>query len=147
MFNRIRHLRISLAAKCQILFGAAVILIISAALYVPWKRMEQLIRDVNLEAGDQVARQAVQQHAADELRQPTTRPETRRSILLLERPSADVQGFVPPRLISGDSQKNLSLNRFERGALEHFADNATSIHYDEIAVVKGVARYRLAMPL
>ena len=42
MFKRIRQLRISLAAKCQMLFGAAVALIIAAALFVPWQRMEQL---------------------------------------------------------------------------------------------------------
>src|SRR5256885_2373233 len=42
MFGRIRRLEISLAAKCQILFGAAVLLIIAAALLVPWRRMEQL---------------------------------------------------------------------------------------------------------
>ena len=42
MLERIRRLNISLAAKCQLLFGAAVVLIIGAALFVPWQRMEQL---------------------------------------------------------------------------------------------------------
>src|SRR3954452_13924673 len=42
MFKRIRQLHISLAAKCQLLFGLAVVLIIGAALFVPWQRMEQL---------------------------------------------------------------------------------------------------------
>jgi len=37
-----RIIRISLAAKYRILFGLAVLLIIGAALYVPWHRMEQL---------------------------------------------------------------------------------------------------------
>src|SRR5258708_40177226 len=47
MFKRIRQLRILLAAKCQLLFGAAVALIISAALFVPWQRMEQLTEQIN----------------------------------------------------------------------------------------------------
>ncbi len=37
-----RELSISLAAKCQLLFGFAVVIIITGALMVPWLRMEQL---------------------------------------------------------------------------------------------------------
>ena len=37
--------RISLANKCQLLFGAAVILIILAALTVVWFRMENLVNE------------------------------------------------------------------------------------------------------
>ena len=47
MLKRLRQLRISLAAKCQLLFGAAVVLIIGAALFVPWRRMEQLTDQLN----------------------------------------------------------------------------------------------------
>ena len=47
MFKRIRQLHISLAAKCQLLFGAAVVLIITAALLVPWQRMEQLMEQIS----------------------------------------------------------------------------------------------------
>ena len=47
MLKRIRQLHISLAAKCQLLFGAAVVLIIAAALFVPWQRMEQLTEQLN----------------------------------------------------------------------------------------------------
>ena len=39
-----RELSISLAAKCQMLFGLAVVVIIAGALAVPWQRMEQLTR-------------------------------------------------------------------------------------------------------
>lgn len=38
-----RFIRLSLAVKYRILFGAAVILIIGAALYVPWYMMEDLV--------------------------------------------------------------------------------------------------------
>ncbi len=37
-----RELTISLAAKCQLLFGFAVLIIIAGALTIPWQRMEQL---------------------------------------------------------------------------------------------------------
>ncbi len=37
-----RELNISLAAKCQLLFGFAVLVIIAGALAIPWQRMEQL---------------------------------------------------------------------------------------------------------
>lgn len=38
-------LRISLANKCQLMFGAAVVLILTAALSVPWLRMQKLVDD------------------------------------------------------------------------------------------------------
>ena len=38
MLSRLRRLEISLAAKCQILFGEAVVLIIASALAVPWHK-------------------------------------------------------------------------------------------------------------
>jgi len=47
MFKRLRQLEISLAAKCQLLFGAAVVLIIAAALFVPWQRLDQLTEQIN----------------------------------------------------------------------------------------------------
>lgn len=64
MFKRLRQLRISLAAKCQILFGAAVVLIIAATLFVPWHRMEQLTEQLNERAAGALAEHAVAQHAA-----------------------------------------------------------------------------------
>lgn len=40
---RLPRIRISLADKCQLLFGAAVVLILAAALSVPWLRMQKLV--------------------------------------------------------------------------------------------------------
>src|SRR3954447_26707642 len=65
MFGRIRRLEISLAAKCQILFGAAVVLIIAAALLVPWQRMEQLTEQLDERAAAALADDAVARHIAD----------------------------------------------------------------------------------
>jgi signal transduction histidine kinase len=142
MFNRIRHLRISLAAKCQILFGAAVVLIIGAALYVPWQRMEQLIREVDRGVGEQVIHHAALEHASMELHHPlpaATEPA--------DQPPIQVAGYVPPKLIPIDPPKSMPLSRFERQALARFSATSTTPDFDEIVVVKGVARYRLAMPI
>src|SRR5205807_7701926 len=62
MLNRLRRLRISLAAKCQLLFGAAVVLIISAALAVPWHRLEELTSQLNTGPAEALAHEAIRQH-------------------------------------------------------------------------------------
>src|ERR1035437_9523830 len=45
-----KGISISLAAKCQLLFGLAVLAIIAGALAVPWQRMEQLAKQPELKA-------------------------------------------------------------------------------------------------
>ncbi|MEP0844700.1 MAG: HAMP domain-containing histidine kinase [Phycisphaerae bacterium] len=40
---------ISLAAKCRLLFGLAVALIIGAALFIPWRMLERLAQDRNVQ--------------------------------------------------------------------------------------------------
>ncbi len=45
-----KSISISLAAKCQLLFGLAVLVIIAGALAVPWQRMEQLAGQPNVKA-------------------------------------------------------------------------------------------------
>ena len=72
MLNRIRRLNISLAAKCQLLFGSAVVMIIGAALLVPWQRMEQLTEQLNLTAAEAVADGVLRRHVATD--RGTTRP-------------------------------------------------------------------------
>src|SRR5688572_10792118 len=73
MFGRIRRLEISLAAKCQILFGAAVVLIIAAALLVPWQRMEQLTEQLDERAAAALADDAVARHIAEHGETPPAR--------------------------------------------------------------------------
>ena len=65
MLKRIRQLHISLAAKCQLLFGAAVVLIIAAALFVPWQRMEQLTEQLNERSARTLIEFAIKSHVAD----------------------------------------------------------------------------------
>ncbi|HUO09724.1 MAG TPA: ATP-binding protein [Phycisphaerae bacterium] len=50
MMAKKRGISISLAAKCQLLFGLAVLVIIAGALAVPWQRMEQLAGQPNVKA-------------------------------------------------------------------------------------------------
>src|SRR5881392_2022692 len=84
MFKRIRQLHISLAAKCQLLFGAAVVLIIAAALFVPWQRMEQLMEQMNERTAKTLADWAEADHVARQMEaksvepasHPTTGPST-----------------------------------------------------------------------
>ena len=47
---------LSLANKCQLLFGAAVVLLISAALVVPWVRLVGIVDEAQLETSHQIAR-------------------------------------------------------------------------------------------
>jgi len=44
-----RSVRLSLANKCQLLFGAAVVLILTAALSLVWMRMDELVRQEQTE--------------------------------------------------------------------------------------------------
>ena len=46
---------ISLANKCQLLFGCAVVLILAAALSVPWVRTRLMVEDFQIELARQVA--------------------------------------------------------------------------------------------
>ncbi|MCL2648511.1 MAG: ATP-binding protein [Phycisphaerales bacterium] len=68
-----RSITISLAAKCQLLFGLAVLVIIAGALAVPWQRMEELAGQPNIK----VARQAADMHFREIHFGATTKPEAR----------------------------------------------------------------------
>jgi len=75
MLRRVRQLNISLAAKCQLLFGVAVVLIIAAALVVPWLRMERLMEQIDERASRVVAERFIDEHVLHSdggKRNPTT---------------------------------------------------------------------------
>jgi signal transduction histidine kinase len=149
MFKRLRNLHISLAAKCQILFGAAVILIISAALYVPWKRMDGLIQDVNLQTAEGLASQARMEHVSrhrlglpDLWVSAATRPAT-----IDDDVTADPNGFVWPRIVGADAPKSRGVGLFERSALQQFQESPSKLFFPANYSIKKVHRYRLAIPL
>lgn len=56
---RISMFTISLAAKCRLLFGLAVLLIIASALFVPWLRMQDLVHEANIQVARQIGRLAL----------------------------------------------------------------------------------------
>jgi len=58
---RISFLSISLAAKCRLLFGMAVLVIIAAALFVPWLRMRDLVHENNVQMVKMTGRLALAQ--------------------------------------------------------------------------------------
>lgn len=151
MIKRIRNLRISLAAKCQILFGAAVILIIGAALYVPWKRMDGLIQEVNQQTAEGLGNQAKLEHIVRE-RQKRESPGQRDEMLIPATQESLPPGFVWPRLIPINPPRKLPLGQFELDALWSFSQHPNLFHFEKTYRVKErdgkeLDRYRLAMPL
>ena len=149
MFKRLRRLNISLAAKCQLLFGAAVVLIISAALAVPWHRFEELTDQLNGGPADVLVRNAIAEHvisreATRRAGDPTTLPATLPAsaaaadpstmILATTRPASvldDDPAAIPiPRLIGIDRSANRpDLTAFERKAVAHFVHHPDSPPY------------------
>lgn len=123
MFNRVRHLHISLAAKCQLLFGAAVVLIIAAALFVPWQRMEQLMEQLNERSARTMVNYAVDQHVAAVTRAGTTTPPATQAVHPpTTQPLSEGNNHPPPRLILVHEVGDTSLTRFEGWALRKLRD-------------------------
>jgi two-component system sensor histidine kinase BarA len=135
MLNRFRRLEISLAAKCQLLFGAAVILIIAAALAVPWHRFEELTSQLNDGPAEVLAINALAEHVANQQSRqgidPTTQPTTRPEPTTLPAMQDDPAAMLAPRLIgmSAGTSDRPDLTAFERKALLHFAHDPDSPAY------------------
>ena len=153
MFKRLRQLRISLAAKCQILFGTAVAAIIFAALFVPWQRMEQLTEQLNERAAAAVAETVLNQHVADPRGRPmwrsaptTLASESGELAPTTEPATANVTSFPAPRLIGIDALKNpTGLTRFEYGSLSRFSkDVSRRIEHRYYEARDGTEGYRYA---
>ncbi len=130
MFRRFRQLRISLAAKCQILFGMAVILIIAAALFVPWQRMEQLTEQLNERSARTLVDYAIDSHVARHA-PATTQPNQLESAYVIptSQPSdtdatrSKDRPMLPPRLIlAGGGRDDVELTPFERRAAHKLTD-------------------------
>jgi two-component system sensor histidine kinase BarA len=162
MFGRIRRLEISLAAKCQILFGAAVLLIIGAALLVPWRRMEQLTAQLDERAAAALADDAIARHVDRDVTSgaeidatateaaATTQPDDPAADELDATPTtgpAMVETRLPASRLLGATTRR-PVTRFERRALTHFArqhDGAPLLaYYDRADDTDG---YRYARPV
>ncbi len=97
MFSRFHKLRLSLAAKCELLFGGAVALVIAAAVFVPWLRMEQL----TLQSNEQTARALVQSVLDSHL----TAQQALRAAEPASRPAADATAEPDARQTASDLQR------------------------------------------
>ncbi|HSI36456.1 MAG TPA: DUF3365 domain-containing protein, partial [Tepidisphaeraceae bacterium] len=152
MFRKLRQLEISLAAKCQLLFGAAVVLIIAAALFVPWQRMEQLVEQIDERSARAMAETAKAQHLvwaalpADERRQ--TEMPSRMAGNATTLPVNEEGRSVPvPRLVPlWDA--GLKLTGFERRAVEYFKKHPNfDTHVQKYETKDGREQVRFALAL
>ncbi|MDB5172311.1 MAG: putative two-component system sensor histidine kinase [Phycisphaerales bacterium] len=150
MFKRFRQLRISLAAKCQILFGAAVLLIIGAALAVPWHRMEQLTEELNERAAAAVAENTLAEHMRNQ-REGVARDLTTEAPAAPEDPAAprdDDRKPISPRIISLNREDEAGLNRFEKYALGHLKRHPDHAPYTAYYARKDNSEgFRFAQPV
>jgi two-component system, NarL family, sensor histidine kinase BarA len=146
MFRRIRQLRISLAAKCQILFGAAVVMIIGAALFVPWHRMDDLMNQINERAAYTLSEQARIDHILQESHAPGGTPANEPPVSTTQ-PWTELLDYQPPRLAPAYMSAP-GLTKFEVRAIRHFLDVPESTTFIQFPViVAGESRYRYARRL
>ena len=121
------------------LFGAAVLLIIGAALFVPWRRMQQLTSQLNEKAASAVARYVVADHVVSAER-PAGLQETKRRPLVIEG-----QTFAAPRIVGAKSDET---TRFERSSITHFVrDPDKTFNASDYQLADGSWGYRYAQAL
>jgi signal transduction histidine kinase len=137
MLKRVRQLKIPLAAKCELLFGAAVVMVIAAALLVPWLRLENLTEQLNEKSAASVARHAVGEHALG--RRPSAEAAEPAGGVVL-----DEQTFLPPRLI-GAGRSQVGLTRFENSAMARFTKDPHMPFFARLD--PNTDTYRYAQPL
>ncbi|MGC8624926.1 MAG: ATP-binding protein, partial [Phycisphaerae bacterium] len=127
-----KELTISLAAKCQLLFGFAVLVIIAGALAVPWQRMEQLtsrepVYEARL-AADMALRQAHVQSAVGAMRHG--------NILALWR-VAHLRGlhYPPPVILPLGKMGTIphAATKFDAAAIKYFLKDSSQNQYGALS--------------
>jgi len=137
MLKSLRKLHISLAVKCQMLFGVAVLLIIAAALLVPLRRMQQLTSQLNEKAAGTVAKYAIAHHMEGAA---SAQPFPGSPLVI------DGQSFAPPRIFGREPGPEAS--RFERTSLSRFGSNPEKpFNASDYQLPDGSWGYRYAEPL
>jgi two-component system sensor histidine kinase BarA len=138
---------ISLANKCQLLFGFAIVCIVGAALSVPWVRAYSLVRNAQIET----ARQLCDAWLADRTRlgvleDPATLqelsaapPSSRQSPRVRFVAVEEVEQY--PRGTNDETQMFLS------AALRYFRDSPRRAEYMSSARRNGPVVYRYARPM
>jgi two-component system, NarL family, sensor histidine kinase BarA len=146
MFRRVRQFRISLAAKCQILFGAAVVMIISAALFVAWHRMDDLMNQLNERSAFALTEQAKLGHESWELAQAASPTPVLAPQASTTQPFVQALDYQPARL-AGNKPDAANISRFERRAILQFQKTADPVLDQLYETAAGQSRYRYARRL
>ena len=130
MLRRLRRLKLSLATKCQLLFGIAAGIIILAALLVTWQRIEQLTRQQDIAAAETLAKQTLAAHAATGIAGTTGTGGTVAGDPSVS-PFDDYDGLRVrrPRLVGQTAAADLT--PFERKAMRRFQRRDSDAAYGE----------------
>ncbi|HEX8325627.1 MAG TPA: ATP-binding protein [Tepidisphaeraceae bacterium] len=136
-----RRLNISLATKCQMLFGVAVVLVIIAALFVPWQRMEQLSEQPNESAAILLADSLLQEHVKTGGR-PDPRLTTLSTALVPATQQAD-SAWQRRAIVGVQRGDDPRITRFEASSLRYFKQDPDR----RLRISRGGDRYRYARPL
>jgi len=136
-----KGITISLATKCQLLFGLAVVLIIAGALAVPWQRMEQLAGEQNIKAARMLA--------DDALRQVHVNAGTPRLENWNVAALPDIADYPPPRLVLLPSAHPAALEAdpFTNEALRQFLSHSKEPKYGRRDSKANLYRYAAAVRL
>lgn len=127
---RWRPAKMSLATKSRLLFGASAVLIIGAALFVQFQRMEQLTRQLNESAGRAVAMNEIARHVE-------TMPRTRASASTQPATQPVRYDYGPvtleaPRLLTAETVRAMDEKRFERAALDRFVRRSDRRNFSQL---------------
>jgi signal transduction histidine kinase len=130
---------VSLANKCQILFGAAAALILAAALCVPWVRTDLLVEDYQVE----VARQTAEAWLRGSIQLGPEALPPRLEML------SEGEGDLPSLRLSFARVEDIDLvdDRSLAEALRHFRDDPTRTEYLTTVKVGGRTWFRYALAL
>ncbi len=106
------------------LFGAAVVLIIGAALFVPWQRMEQLTHQINERTASTLAEWAVAEHVAREQSRRLSSSSGPPATIPAARSSHPADPNRPGVRLLLLSHGTVGMNRAELHALDEFRQHA-----------------------
>ncbi len=136
---------ISLANKCQLLFGVAVLAILAAALAVPWVRTGTLVREGQFEAARELADEWLAERQTEGPLQPAPAPPAPLAEAFSEARPEAVPRVV---LVSVDAFAGENVDPFVAEALERFGQDPQLKEWTNTAAVAGrmVYRYARAFP-
>jgi len=125
MLKFMHRFRLPLAAKCLLLFGAGVSIVLAAALWVPWQRMEQLTQQLDQSTASGTVRLAIGEHtSAWSHRGAAATQPVNQWDKGIARLMVDGEEYLPPRLIPLSALKTPDkLTRFDLQAFQAFASD------------------------